>query len=136
METGIIISTLMFILISHSISALDYGQNGMPCSGLSDCQFPMTHCCGGPTNGKFCAQCCDDIDCAGRICIPGQNYQIDHIPGYDGFGPPHSRFCINKKSVAGGEKCFRNDMCQSGTCTKGLGWSGDTIHLPLGNCKF
>jgi hypothetical protein len=129
------IFTFNFLMIFVTISAIEFGKNGMTCSSQSECGPTLNHCCGGLPNGKYCAQCCTDANCpAGKLCIPGYNYPIINIPGYSPSGPMHSRFCV--RPVSGGEKCFRNDMCISGRCIGALGWSGDSINLPLGRCAF
>ncbi len=126
MKSGIF--TFIFFIIFGTITAVEFGKNGMACSSYPECGPELNHCCGGLPNGKYCALCCTDANCpAGKLCIPGYKY-----PSIN--GPMHSRFCM--EPVSGGQKCFRNEMCVSGKCIGALGWSGDRINLPLGTCAF
>ncbi len=103
---------------------------GSPCSGPGDC-LPgaftnVRYCCGGPPNGKYCSECCGDSDCSDvkYLCVP-KNW-LDKDPLYR-----HVRICEKR---FGNKYCFRDEQCKSGQCYKGLGYSGDTVHYPLGSC--
>ena len=131
MKTFLIILSLAAIFIARSVDgAFVINPNqGLPCSSAANCG-DLNFCCVGP-QGKYCAKCCRDSDCPpilgeAYICLPGYNYLYK--------GPQHSQICQPANVQVPKGPCFRNDMCQSGTCNQGLGFSGDMINLPLGRC--
>ena len=128
MKTALILVSMAALFLPSTINAfmIDPSQ-GKPCSGAAADCGGLQHCCGGPPQGKYCAQCCTDSNCpTGFICLPGYNYIFN--------GPQHSRICQPASIQVPKGPCFRNDMCMSGTCKGGLGFSGDKINLPLGTC--
>ena len=132
MKTILIILSLAVIFLASSVSAtysIDPSQ-GLACSSAATCGA-LKHCCGGPPQGKYCAACCVDSD-----CLPIKGLNLICVPGYNYFykGPQHSRFCQPANVQVSKGPCFRNDMCQSGSCSGSLGFSGDRINLPLGTC--
>ena len=132
MKTVLIVVSLAAIFFAKSIDAL-YSINaaqGAVCSSAATCGG-LKHCCGGPPQGTYCAECCIDSNCRQdiipSICVPGFNYFYK--------GPQHSRFCQPAFIQVSNGPCFRNDMCQSGKCINSLGFSGDRINLPIGTCE-
>ena len=127
MKTFMIILSLAAIFIARLVDGafVINPKQGLPCSSVANCGS-LKYCCVGP-QGKYCAECCGDSNCPPNfICIPGYNYLFK--------GPQHSQVCqpVNVQVPKG--PCFRPEMCQSGICNGGHGFSGDNINLPLGVC--
>jgi hypothetical protein len=117
------------------------GDWGSPCRTGGDCDqhcnydtnefYTEVGCCGGTTNGKYCAQCCVDTDCArimdaSYICVPGNGIDLKYAD--------HVRICVEGKSFDSGKACWRNDLCKSGVCLGAKGQSGDVAKKPFGKC--